>query len=64
MTDLLAALCLMVVIEGLVLFAMPDNWKRTVTTLLQLPTPVLRRMGAGVMVAGLAGLWLVRQLLV
>ena len=63
MTDLLAALCLMVVIEGLVLFAVPDSWKRTAASLLQLPTPVLRRMGGAVMLAGLAGLWLVRQML-
>ena len=62
MSELLAALCRMVVIEGLVLFAMPEGWKRTVFVLLRLPTPALRRFGAVVMVAGLAALVIVRQL--
>ena len=35
--DLLAALCLVIVIEGLLLFAAPDAWKRTVADLLAQP---------------------------
>lgn len=50
-TDLLAALCLVLVIEGLFLFGVPGMWKRMAEQLQTLPERNLRIYG-GVM-AGL-----------
>ena len=58
-SDLLAALCLVAVIEGLFLFASPRAWKRMVEQLYHLPVRDLRITGA-VVVAGLLSLWAVR----
>ncbi|NYZ63030.1 DUF2065 domain-containing protein [Luteimonas deserti] len=60
MSDLWAALCLVLVLEGLLLFAAPDMWKRAAVQLLSLPTGMLRRVGAGVLVVGLIALYFVR----
>ena len=60
MSDLWAALCLVFVIEGLLLFAAPDFWKRNAAQLLALPPTTLRRIGAGVLAAGLIALYFVR----
>jgi uncharacterized protein YjeT (DUF2065 family) len=60
MDELLAALCLVVVIEGLLLFALPIGWKRAVLRLVQLPATLLRRFGALLTATGLLGLWLLR----
>jgi len=48
-----AALCLMLVFEGLLLFAAPKGWQAMVREALKLPPSSLRLYGAGVMVAGL-----------
>ncbi len=61
MQDLLAALSLVAVLEGLMLFAAPDAWRRTVIQLLAAPPVALRRLGALVMGAGLVALWWVRH---
>jgi len=61
MKDLLAALCLVAVIEGLFLFAAPAAWKRMAGQLLDAPLPVLRRMGGIALVVGLALLWWLRH---
>ncbi|WP_017160897.1 DUF2065 domain-containing protein, partial [Xanthomonas phaseoli] len=45
MHDLLTALCLIVVIEGLLLFAAPRQWKLMVEQLFSLPTAHLRAIG-------------------
>lgn len=58
--DLLAALCLVVLIEGLLLFAAPEAWKRTVAELLNQPSGRLRVIGGGMVIAGLVALYLVR----
>lgn len=58
--DLLAALCLVLVIEGLVLFAGPGAWKRLAEQIREVPDAVLRRLGAGMIVVGLIALQLVR----
>jgi uncharacterized protein YjeT (DUF2065 family) len=50
MHNLLAALCLVLVIEGLFLFAAPRAWQRTVEQMRQLEPRHLRLIG-GVMVA-------------
>jgi len=59
--DLLAALCLVAVIEGLLLFAAPAAWRRAASQLASMPDGRLRTVGGIVLVLGLASLWAVRQ---
>ncbi len=61
MSELLSALCLVAVLEGLFLFVAPRAWRQTMEQLLQLPEPALRRFGLGILVVGVVALWLVRQ---
>jgi len=58
--DLLTALCLVVLIEGLLLFAAPNAWKRTVAELLVQPASRLRAVGGGMVIVGLVALYFVR----
>ena len=58
--DLLAALSLVVLLEGLLLFAAPEAWKRTVAELLTQPAMRLRRIGGVMVIVGLVALYLVR----
>jgi uncharacterized protein YjeT (DUF2065 family) len=58
--NLAAALCLVLVIEGLFLFASPRLWKRMAEQLQQIDERTLRMIGAGMVVAGLVVLQLVR----
>ena len=60
MGDLWAALCLVAVLEGLFLFIAPGAWKRAAERLLGLPDAQVRRLGAIILLLGLASLWLVR----
>lgn len=60
MADLAAALCLVLVIEGLFLFAAPGAWQRMAEQLRQLEPRVLRVAGAIMMVAGILLLQVVR----
>ncbi|KAF1684773.1 hypothetical protein B1992_14510 [Pseudoxanthomonas broegbernensis] len=55
--ELVSALCLVVVIEGLFLFTAPALWRRTMEQFLSRPPSSLRRLGAGMLVVGLAALW-------
>ena len=59
MADLWAALCLVAVLEGLVLFAAPGGWKRAAEQLQQMPDEHVRRIGGIVLALGLVSLWLV-----
>ena len=59
--ELLSALCLVAVLEGLFLFIAPRGWKRAAEPLHALPDRSLRVVGAVVVGAGLMSLWLVRQ---
>jgi uncharacterized protein len=60
MHDLLAALCLVLVLEGLLLFAAPQAWKQIVEQMRELEPRQLRIIG-GVMVGiGVLALQLVR----
>lgn len=59
--ELLSALCLVAVLEGLVLFVAPTGWKRAAAQLHALADSRLRLIGALVLGAGLLSLWLVRQ---
>lgn len=58
--ELLSALCLVVVMEGLLLFAAPRGWRSAVEQLRQLPDRVLRILGGTFVVVGLIALWLIR----
>ena len=60
MAPLAAALCLVLVIEGLFLFASPRLWKRMAEQLQQIDERTLRMIGAGMIVAGLVMLQVVR----
>ncbi len=60
MADLWAALCLVAVLEGLVLFAAPGGWKRAAEQLQQMPDEHVRRVGGIVLALGLVSLWLVK----
>jgi len=58
--ELSAALCLVLVFEGLMLFAAPRHWQSMVRQALELSPRTLRGFGAVAVVAGLAVLQLVR----
>ena len=60
MNDLVAALALVAVLEGLLLFAFPDVWKRTAEQLLALPARQLRLIGGVILICGLIALYIVR----
>ncbi len=57
--ELVSALCLVVVIEGLFLFAAPGAWKRMADRIQQIDERVLRIVGAVMMGVGLLALKLV-----
>ena len=50
----------MAILEGLLLFAAPAAWKRTVEHMLQMSDEQVRRIGAVVLMLGLVSLWVVR----
>lgn len=58
--DLLAALCLVLVLEGAFLFIAPDAWKRAASQLLALANRQLRLIGGLMMLAGWFSLALLR----
>ncbi len=60
MSDFLAALGLVFMIEGLVFAAFPGPAKRAVASVLETPEPTLRMIGIGSAVIGLLAVWLVR----
>lgn len=61
MKDLNAALCLVLVVEGVFLFALPAVWKRMADRLQSLSERDLRIAGAVMVVIGLFALQLVRR---
>jgi uncharacterized protein len=60
MSDFLAALGLVFVIEGLVFAAFPEAAKRAMSSVLETPDLSLRLIGIGSAVVGLIMVWLVR----
>jgi uncharacterized protein len=58
-SELAGALCLVLVIEGLVLFAAPRGWQATMRQAANLSPRALRIFGAVAIVIGLAALQLV-----
>jgi uncharacterized protein YjeT (DUF2065 family) len=61
MTDFLAALGLVFVIEGLVFAAFPRAAKRSILAVTETPETVLRAVGIGCAVFGVIVVWLVRS---
>jgi hypothetical protein len=61
MTDFLAAVGLVFVIEGLVFAAFPGQAKRSMAAVMQTPDAMLRLIGIGSAVVGLFLVWLVRH---
>jgi len=59
-TDLLSAVALLLVLEGLLPFANPRGSRRTMAMLAQMPDDKLRLAGLVSMIAGLLLLWFVR----
>jgi len=59
--DLNAALCLVLVVEGVFLFALPAVWKRMADLLQSLSERDLRIAGAVMVVVGLLALQLVQR---
>ena len=53
-TELLRALALVMVIEGLMPFAAPSQWRRTLFTIAQLENRSMRMIGFASMAEGLA----------
>jgi uncharacterized protein len=60
-TDLLSAIALLMVLEGLMPFANPSGLRRAMATLAQQPDERLRIAGLVSIVAGLVLLWFVRS---
>lgn len=60
MSDFLAALGLVFVIEGLIFAAFPEAAKRAMTSVLETQDISLRFIGVGSAVVGLVMVWLVR----
>jgi uncharacterized protein YjeT (DUF2065 family) len=63
MVELLSALCLVAVLEGLFLFVAPRGWKRAAEQLQSMGDRQLRILGGIVLGAGLVALLLVRRFL-
>ena len=59
--DLLAAVALILVIEGVMPFLSPATVRRTMQQLTQLPDRVLRTIGLASMVCGVVLLYLIRH---
>ena len=60
MSDFLAALGLVFVIEGLVFAAFPVQAKRAMQSVMETPETTLRAIGIGSAIVGLLLVWLVR----
>jgi uncharacterized protein YjeT (DUF2065 family) len=60
MSDFLAALGLVFVIEGLIFAAFPEAAKRAMTSVLETPDVSVRLIGIGSALVGLVVVWLVR----
>lgn len=58
--DLGRALCLVLIIEGILPFLYPRRWRQAVATLAMVDDRQLRRMGLGAMLVGAGLLYLLR----
>ncbi|MBT3787172.1 MAG: DUF2065 domain-containing protein [Alphaproteobacteria bacterium] len=60
MSDLVAALGLVLVIEGIVFALFPEGLKRKLIAALEMPASTLRIFGLAAAITGLAVVWMVR----
>jgi uncharacterized protein YjeT (DUF2065 family) len=60
MSDFLAAIGLVLVIEGLIFAALPSSAKRAMISVIETPEGQLRVIGIGSAIVGLIIVWLVR----
>ena len=60
MQELLSALALVLVIEGILPFLSPGGWRRMLAQIYQLDDRTIRLVGLGSMLAGLFLLYLIR----
>jgi len=60
LTDLLAAMALVFVLEGLLPFLSPAKWRETILSVVKFSDPQLRGVGLASMLAGLILLYIVR----
>jgi uncharacterized protein YjeT (DUF2065 family) len=60
MADLWAALSLVLVLEGLLLFAAPAAWKKVVTQIATQPDRKLSAVGGFMVIAGILALYYLR----
>ena len=60
--DIIRALSLVMIIEGIMPFAFPSKWRSSVFQLASLDDKKLRTIGMAVMIAGLLGLQAVKYL--
>lgn len=60
MNELVIAIGLMLVLEGLVYSLMPDGMKRMAQDLLKVPDTTLRVFGVGAITAGVILVWLIK----
>lgn len=58
--ELIRALCLVAVLEGLFLFVAPGGWKRAAEQLQALPDRQLRIVGGVVVAVAVIALWVLR----
>jgi hypothetical protein len=59
--DLLAALALVMIIEGIIPFISPQGYKNTMQQLAAMPESTLRNIGFGLILCGVVFLYLVRS---
>ncbi|WP_096700498.1 DUF2065 domain-containing protein [Magnetospirillum sp. 15-1] len=64
MTDLMTALALVLVIEGLAWAAFPEAMKRMMARVLAMPPDLLRGVGLFMAILGLGGVWLMRSAII
>jgi len=60
LVDILTALCLVLVLEGILPFLNPDGYKRTMRAMLDLKSEHMRIIGLSSMIAGVVLLTIVR----
>ena len=61
MSELWSALCLVAILEGLVLFAIPAGWKRAALQLLQMSDGQVRAVDGFILIFGLTLLWVLKR---
>lgn len=61
MQDLFAALALVLVLEGIFPFLVPDRYKETIRSISELDESMLRKIGLASMIAGLVLLLIVKS---